>query len=88
MLGRTRTKRSEGSFGTCLDGRLPPRLHPHDVPPPRPAGFTLPVLAAVAAAGGVIFANQVASVAAATDNKLVDTIPMIDMSAYLDRENR
>jgi len=56
--------------------------------PPRPAGFTLPVLAAVAAASGVIFANQVASVAAATDNKLVDTIPMIDMSAYLDRENR
>ena len=46
------------------------------------------MLAAVAAAGGVIFANQVASVAAATDNKLVDTIPMIDMSAYLDRENR
>jgi hypothetical protein len=45
----------------------------------------------MAAVSGVVFANQVAAVASsavATDNKLVDTIPMIDMSAYLDRENR
>ena len=43
---------------------------------------------AMAAVGTMLFANQMVSSTAASDNKLVDTIPMIDMSAYLDRENR